>query len=229
MRFSPPPCRPTDTAQTARILDSPMPQRRIPLLLLILVTPLATAQDRGARVEREANNPLRMIIEASKIKPKAKPAEAVRPLDRSVPAAVPSAAVAASAPAELPRIAMPAGTVESTVATVEVGAEAERATVPSQPAPDPLSVPATGLAPLQLADMVEPVTPRMLLGKLRGEVQVVVSFTVRPDGSVVEPVVRSSSHPQMDDAVLEAVRQWRYQPIAAPRGHEVQLVLRQGG
>jgi protein TonB len=206
-----------------------MPQRRIPLLLLILVTPLATAQDRGARVEREANNPLRMIIEASKIKPKAKSAEAVRPLDRSVPAAVPSAAVAASAPAELPRIAMPAGTVESTVATVEVGAEAERATVPSQPAPDPLSVPATGLAPLQLADMVEPVTPRMLLGKLRGEVQVVVSFTVRPDGSVVEPVVRSSSHPQMDDAVLEAVRQWRYQPIAAPRGHEVQLVLRQGG
>lgn len=206
-----------------------MPQRRIPLLLLILVTPLAAAQDRGARVEREANNPLRMIIEASKIKPKAKPAEAVRPLDRSVPVALPSAAVAASAPAELPRIAIPAGTVESTVATVEVGAEAERATVPSQPAPDPLSVPATGLAPLQLADMVEPVTPRMLLGKLRGEVQVVVSFTVRPDGSVVEPVVRSSSHPQMDDAVLEAVRQWRYQPIAAPRGHEVQLVLRQGG
>ncbi len=229
MRFSPPPCGPTDSAQTARILDPTMPHRRILLLLLILVTPLATAQDRGARVEREANNPLRMIIEASKIKPKAKPAEAVRPLDRSVPAAVSSAAAAASAPAELPRVAVPAGTVESTVATVEVGVEAERASVPSQPAPDPLSVPATGLAPLQLADMVEPVTPRTLLGKLRGEVQVVVSFTVRPDGSVVEPVVRSSSHPQMDDAVLEAVRQWRYRPIAAPRGHEVQLVLRQGG
>ena len=63
-----------------------MPHRRIPLLLLILVTPLATAQDRGARVEREANNPLRMIIEASKIKPKPKPAEAVRPVDRPVQA-----------------------------------------------------------------------------------------------------------------------------------------------
>jgi TonB family protein len=206
-----------------------MPHRRIPLLLLILVTPLAPAQDRGARVEREANNPLRMIIEASKIKPKAKPAEPVRPFDRPAPAAVPSAAAGATAPAELPRVAVPAGTAESTVATVEVGAEAERATVPSPPEPDPLpssAAPATVLAPLQLADMVEPITPRMLLGKLRGEVQVVVSFTVRADGSVVEPVVRSSSHPQMDEAVLEAVRQWRYQPIAAPRGHEVQLVLR---
>ncbi len=209
-----------------------MPHRRIPLLLLILVTPLATAQDRGARVEREANNPLRMIIEASKIKPKAKPAEAVRPLDRPASVAVPSAAVAASAPADLPRVAVPAGTVESTVATVEVGVEAERAVDPSPAAPNPSpasAVPATAPAPLQLADMVEPVTPRMLLGKLRGEVQVVVSFTVRADGSVVEPVVRSSSHPQMDDAVLEAVRQWRYRPIDAPRAHEVQLVLRQAG
>ena len=176
MRFSPPPRRPTDSAQTARILDPPMPHRRIPLLLLILVTPLAAAQDRGARVEREANNPLRMIIEASKIKPKAKPAEAVRPVDRPVQAAVPSVAAAASVPAELPRVAVPAGTVESTVATVEVGGEAERATVPAPAAPDPLpssAAPATVLAPLQLADMVEPVTPRMLLGKLRGEVQVV--------------------------------------------------------
>ncbi len=209
-----------------------MPHRRIPLLLLILVTPLAAAQDRGARVEREANNPLRMIIEASKIKPKAKPAEAVRPVDRPVQAAVPSVAADASVPAELPRVAVPAGTVESTVATVEVGAEAERAPVPPPAAPDPLpssAAPATVLAPLQLADMVEPVTPRLLLGKLRGEVQVVVSFTVRADGSVVEPVVRSSSHPQMDEAVLEAVRQWRYQPIDAPRAHEVQLVLRQAG
>ena len=94
-----------------------MPHRRIPLLLLILVTPLAAAQDRGARVEREANNPLRMIIEASKIKPKAKPAEAVRPVDRPVQAAVPSVAADASVPAELPRVAVAGGTVESPGAT----------------------------------------------------------------------------------------------------------------
>jgi protein TonB len=206
-----------------------MLHRPILLLALTWVTPLTLAQDPGTRVEREANNPLRRIIEASKIKPKAKPAEAVRPLERTAPAAAPSAVAAASAPTELPRTALPAGTVESTVATVEVGAEAGRASAPPPPVPDPsptAAAPVVPLAPLQLADMVEPVTPRPLLGKLRGEVQVVVSFTVKTDGSVAEPVVRSSSHPQMDEAVLEAVRQWRYQPIAAPRGHEVQLVLR---
>ena len=204
-----------------------------PILLIVLtwVTPLTLAQDPGTRVEREANNPLRRIIEASRIKPKAKPAEAVRAIERAAPAAVSSVAAAASAPAELPRAALPAGTVESTVATVEVDAEAERAAAPP-PVPDPLptaAAPAAQLAPLQLADMVEPVTPRPLLGRLRGEVQVVVSFTVRIDGTIAEPVVRSSSHPQMDEAVLEAVRQWRYQPIAAPRSHEVQLVMRPAG
>jgi len=203
-----------------------MPYRLNLLLALIWVTPLAVAQDSATRVEREANNPLRMIIEASKIKPKAKPAETSRPPERAAPAVPPRPVASASAPAELTRIEVPSDKVESAVATVEVGGEAERpATLPPAVTEPPPAVP---LAPLQLADMVEPVTPRVLIGKLRGEIQVVVGFTVRADGTVMEPVVRSSSHPQMDEAVLEAVRQWRYQPIAAPRAHEVQLVLRPG-
>lgn len=206
-----------------------MPSHRILLLALTWVTPFALAQDRGARVEREANNPLRMIIEASKIKPKAKPAEPARPAERSTPAVAPSPQAAASAPTVLSRIVVPEGTVESTVATVEVGGEVERRAEPPPAVPEPAPAPAAPLAPLQLADVVEPITPRVLLGKLRGEVQVVVSFTVQADGAVVEPVIRTSSHPQMDEAVLEAVRQWRYQPIAAPRSHEVQVVLRPGG
>jgi protein TonB len=203
-----------------------MPSHRILLLALTWVTPFALAQDRGARVEREASNPLRMIIEASKIKPKAKTVDPARPAERTLPTAPTAPVAAASAPVELPRVVMPDGTVESTVATVEVGGEAERTTAP--PPAVPVPPPAAPLTPLQLADVVEPITPRVLLGKLRGEIQVVVGFTVRADGTVVEPVVRSSSHPQMDEAVLEAVRQWRYQPIAAPRAHEVQLVLRPG-
>jgi protein TonB len=206
-----------------------MPNRRILLLVLTWVTPLALAQDRATRVEREANNPLRMIIEASKIKPKAKLAEIARPAERVAPAAVPSPLAAASAPVELPRVVVPDGAVESAVATVEVGGEAERTAELPAAVPEPAPAPVTPLAPLKLADVVEPVTPRVLLGKLRGEIQVVVAFMVRADGTVVEPVIRSTSHPQMDEAVLEAVRQWRYQPIAAPRAHEVQLVLRPAG
>lgn len=204
-----------------------MPCRPHLLLTLIWVTPLAVAQDSATRVEREANNPLRMIIEASKIKPKVKPAETARPPERAAPAVPPRPVASASAPAVLTRREVPGDKVESAVATVEVDTESATSVVAPTIAPaEP--PPAAALAPLQLADVVEPVTPRTLIGKLRGEIQVVVGFMVRADGSVVEPVIRSTSHPQMDAAVLEAVRQWRYQPIAAPRAHEVQLVLRPG-
>jgi protein TonB len=130
-------------------------------------------------------------------------------------AAAPAAAAAASVPAE------------STVATVEVETAVTEKTEASATS---MVIAAAAPAPaaLELASVVEPVTPRSMIGKLRGEVQVHVAFTVNADGSVADAAVRKSSHPQMDAAVLEAVRQWRYQPIAAPRTHEVQLVLRQG-
>lgn len=239
-----------------------MPTRTPLLLGLILATPLAWAQDDAARrAERAANNPMRMIIEAAKIKPKARvpeaparPPESPRPAPRPAgeaataavaetrPAAAPpageprSVAVAEPAPAPLPVAAAepavpdaappppPAGPPESAVATVEVSAtprsESVVQTLPAEAEPEP--------AALKLASVVEPEMPRRLLGKLRGEeVQVHVAFTVRPDGSVADAAVRRSSHPTMDAAVLEAVRQWRYEPIAAARPHEVQLVLRQ--
>jgi protein TonB len=205
-----------------------MPYRSNLLLTLIWVTPLALAQDAATRVEREANNPLRMIIEASKIKPKAKPAETARPPERAAPAVPPRPLASASAPAESTRVEVPSDKVESAVATVEVdGQSARSVALPAVPVAEP--VPAAPLAPLQIADVVEPRLPPSLIGKLRGEILVVVGFTVRADGTVAEPVIRSTSHPQTDEAVLEAVRQWRYQPIAAPRAHEVQLVLRPAG
>lgn len=208
-----------------------MPKRSILLLALTLVTPLAAAQDPGGRVQREASNPLRMIIEASKIKPRQKAAEAARSPEKPAAEAAPAArpAVDATPQSVPPRNGAPAGSpAESTVATVEVEVPAvtERAEASTTPSVAP-SV-AAAAAALELASVVEPVTPRSMIGKLRGEVQVHVAFTVNADGSVADPAVRKSSHPQMDAAVLEAVRQWRYQPIAAPRAHEVQLVLRQG-
>ena len=38
--------------------------------------------------------------------------------------------------------------------------------------------------------------------------------------------MQSSSNPAVNATVLQAVLQWRYGPIAAPRSHAVQLVLR---
>lgn len=209
-----------------------MPKRSILLLALTLVTPFAAAQDPGGRVQREASNPLRMIIEASKIKPRQKAAEAARSPEKPAAEAASAAkpAVDAAAQSSVVRNDAPAAAsvpAESTVATVEVEtAVTGKAEDSAMPMVTAAAAPAP--AALELASVVEPVTPRSMIGKLRGEVQVHVAFTVNADGSVADAAVRKSSHPQMDAAVLEAVRQWRYQPIAAPRAHEVQLVLRQG-
>jgi TonB family protein len=202
------------------------------LLALTLVTPVALAQDPGNRVLREASNPLRMILEASRIKPRAKGMDAARPAPRTAAeaTAAPAPPVAAestqaSVQSEPSPVPTPAGTAPSTVATLEVPAAAEAAEVRSVPEP-PRPPPESESGALQLATVVEPVMPRQLLGKLRGEVQVLVAFTVNADGTVADAAVRRSTHPQVDTSVLEAVRQWRYQPIAGPRAHEVQLVLR---
>lgn len=234
-----------------------MPTRTLLLFALTLVMPSAWAQDPARRVEREANNPMRMIIEAAKIRPKAKAAEVAKPVTRTaaepapvaVEARVPSV-VNAPAAAEAPVVTVaetPAAPVaEAPVAPMPPVAEAESAPLPPASPPEstvatvevaatPRSTAAEIAAPvaepepvaLKLASVVEPVMPRQWLGKLRGELQVHVAFTVNADGTVAGVAVRRSSHPQVDASVLDAVRQWRYEPIAAPRPHEVQLVLRQ--
>lgn len=218
---------------------------RIAVLALALAAAFPTAaQTGGSRVEEEANRPMRMILEAAKIKGRTKPPETppvparpivAAPRAASAPAAAPTplaGPVATSpAPASSPASA-PEGPPQSTVVTVEADAvprpEAP-ATPPSAPNAEPEAVPADNLPPLRLINVVEPVTPRTLQGKLRGEVRVDVAFTVAADGSVTEPSVRASSHPQMNAAVLEAVGQWRYEPIARAREHAVQVVLRAGG
>ena len=83
-------------------------------------------------------------------------------------------------------------------------------------------------APLQLTNLVEPSVPRRLIDKVRGDVEVVVSFTVLPDGSVGSAAVQQSNQPLMNQTVLDAVAQWRYAPIAQARQHAVQLLMRAG-
>lgn len=217
------------------------PVNRVWILAAALALPALPlhAQEPAERTQRAADNPLRMIIEAAKIKPR-KPGE--KAVARPIPAAPVAPAVVArpllpradagpSAPEEAAS-AVPLVVVESpareqpesTVVTVEASAGALPAP-PIEPEPGPPAVPAP--APLRLLEVVEPVTPRALAGQLRGELRAQVAFTVTPDGSVREPRVESISHPLMTAAVLQAVRQWRYQAIPEPRAHEVELVLRQ--
>lgn len=218
---------------------------RIALIVLASLAGLsagrADAQSGGSRAEEEASRPMRLIIEAAKIKPKARPVETpARPPAVSVRPAVaaaaapavavpsePAAVVAAEPPSVSPT--SPPLLPQSTVATVEANA------TPRSPEPAPLPAPSpepvaqaepAALPPLKLRTLVEPVTPRHLAGRLRGEVRVEVQLTVAADGSVNEAMVMTSSHPQMNAAVLDAVRQWRYEPAGRSREHAVQVVLR---
>ena len=223
----------------------------VPLALLLPLT-AAVAQEAApmARAERDASNPLRMIIEASKIKTAR--SRAVEP-ERVQRVVLKAPATTASAPAPAPvatastALSSPATTSAAPVALAAADPaptppqEAAPTPPPAVPAPvseekipppearpEPAPTPAAEPAPLSLARMIEPVTPRPLIGKLRGDVEVVVAFTVNTDGSISGATVKSSSYRQMDASVLDAVQQWRYEPIPAPRAHMVQLVLRHG-
>jgi len=230
-----------------------MPTRLIVLLVCSMPFGATLAQDAAvqSRAQRDADNPLRLIIEASKIKPRTRTAEADRPVVREPEKVQVRARVAPVDAAPLPpAVAKPA--VEATPAVEAAAAASPVATVASPPEPMPapetprsepesqvreVVVPAPAEprpavveppAPLQLTNLVEPSVPRRLIGKVRGDVEVVVAFTVLPDGSVGSPAVQQSSNPAMNQTVLDAVAQWRYAPIAAARQHAVQLLLRTG-
>lgn len=179
------------------------PLRFLVLLVACALVPAAPAQEPSKRVEREASNPLRVIIEAGKIRTKARPAEPAASAPPRV--AKPAAAAGAEAVAakDVPLEVLP-GPPSSAVATVDVQGEA---------------------TPLRIVEQIEPRIPEELRALIDGEAQVLVGFTVLPDGRVAEAEVRRSTHPELNAAVLEAVRLWRYQPIGAATPHEVELVL----
>ena len=161
-----------------------------------LAASVAVAQEGAKRVEREASNPMRLIIEAAKIRPKG-PAPPSRP-------GVGRRRRVLRAP---PRRRGPRGARRGSA----LGAEPARRDSGGHGRGR-----GRGDAPLQIRDQVEPVIPRELRSLIEGEVQVVVAFTVLPDGwpRIAEAAVLRSSHPEVNAAVLDAVRQWRYQPIA---------------
>lgn len=62
--------------------------------------------------------------------------------------------------------------------------------------------------------------------RLRRDAEVLLVFKVNPDGTVADLNVQSSSDSALDAIALDAVRQWRYKPIAEARTHRVQFVFK---
>ena len=107
---------------------------------------------------------------------------------------------------------------ERAAAERETQAAAQRAAqqqAAQQAAPAP-STPAPAASTLRALSTPAPAYPPEALRSGRsGEVQ--VEFTVNPDGSVADArVIRADPPRVFDRAALNAVRRWRFEPVAAP-------------
>jgi TonB family protein len=236
-------------------MQRPSPLHPYLLSAVLLVLPLAAHAQRELtdmeRALRAAEGPRRLVIEASRLpgKPPVPLAPvtpvAERPASRPVAAVVPPrAGVADRPPAPVQATASPAPAPITTARptppapdlppVLAVPAAPEPLAPPAAvalaaPAAAPLPLPVAVAAepvPLRLLNVVEPTVPRRLNGKLRGEITAVIRFTVNADGSVADAGIDESSHREMNESLLDAVRQWRYAPPGEGRAHAVRLTMK---
>ncbi len=150
--------------------------------------------------------PVPLPVEAQ---PKPVPKPVVRPWPTPPPVAAPSERAVAAPPPEPPA-----------PAPVEAAPVAAAPTAPPAPAapaaePAPVVPPRSDAAHLNNPAPVYPVVSR----RLREQGRVLMDVYILPDGSVGEiKLKRSSGSARLDQAALDAVRQWRYLP--ARRGNE---------
>jgi TonB family protein len=150
-------------------------------------------------------------------KPAASTAASAEPRRAAVEAAPASvAALPSPPPAETAGRDAPATSADVPAASGSSPLASAAMAVPT--APEPV---AEALEELKLLTRVDPqLTPKLLAG-MKGSAKVMVTFTVNRDGSIAGAAVTSSTHAALNRVTLEAVKEWRFAPIAAPREHTV--------
>lgn len=204
-------------------------------------------------VKRQARSPYKVIIESQVVKPKPSPSatqatkddEAARRVaKKAAPAALPADVIAADkarpvAGAEAvsaPPVATPdSGNTVGAVAAVArpmptAAPVIEQTLAAARPLlPEPVSAPVLAAppepAPLQRLDGGDPVIPPDSFDSQSSRAEVVVRFTVTPNGEVSKLTVVSSNNARLNRSVLRAVQGWRYAPIAAAREHNVSFAF----
>jgi TonB family protein len=148
------------------------------------------------------------------------------------PAPEASASTAGTAPlAAAPQVAAPVSAAPLSAAPLAAAPLAAAPAAASLAAPAAASLPnpaqpaAEVLAPLKLVRYIEPEIPARIRSRLRPSSEVTVAFKVQTDGSVSNVGIRATNARALDPVVLEAVRQWRYDPVPEEREHVVQLVF----
>ena len=175
------------------------------------------------------------MIESNVVRAKPAPAKddgsAKRALKKTPPKAASAAPAAPSVEvlADSAKPSPPTGTDAAPVSvnanTAPLPAPAPAAPVESAAVPEPAKLAALAQRPervaLTLVTRVEPALPRDLIDSRLDTANVVVAFTVNPDGEVSNLSVASSTDPRLSKSVLRAVRGWRYAPIPEAREHKV--------
>jgi hypothetical protein len=202
------------------------------------------------RAQRAAANPMRVILEAAKIKRRAdadgpEPADAnavrrtaqrpaaVATAETAPVAAVVAAPAAAMAPAPA-AVAPPPPAPPPSIAALPVALPAVQrvdavSAVGTVGAPALTSLPALDARPLpdakpKLVKMVPPEVPERVLAQLtRNEVN--VDLLIRPDGTVGEVNMLAPAPRTLQRFVVEALERWTFEPLPAATVHRVQLVF----
>jgi len=211
--------------------------------LLVLWTAVAQAQtapadqDKAAmeRAQREAEGPRRRILEAARLKTVARAPEAAQPAlaapaSPPSPRAAPRSDEAEGSMAVLSPAGPPLSLQSAAMALPGIGAVAPVALMASAPSminvPDPTLQ--SRLLPPRLLSRVDPELPAYLLRRGAQRTELVVELVVNTDGSVRDVSVRKSPGAALEEPVIDAVRQWRFEPQPVARPHVVRLVVSPG-
>jgi TonB family protein len=204
----------------------------------------AAAMERARRI---ADNPMRLILEASR---RGARGVVVTPVaDAADGSSLRRTAAGGEAPAAVvPAVAPPPAATAPSPPLQQL--RSELAAAPSGAAPEPTaaqivpaSLPAAATAPVlsalpslpaaqrlesaapQLLRMVDPEIPERVVDQAGGRRDVVVEFTIRPDGTTADISLLPPSPRQFQRFVVDAVTQWRYAPLSEARRMRVQIVF----
>ena len=194
------------------------------------------------RAKRQAANPLRVILEASKVRRKVTadvetataPTPAVAVANTNLGAAVSTSPTALVPPVPVfrtlaatggagsveGRLSAPVGPVAVLQASDRVSPQVTTMPVLATPAPT-----LSDNGNPRLLEMVEPAIPQRVLDEIGRMVEVVADLTIRADGTVAAVNVLQPAPRQMIRYVVEAIEQWRFAVLPAERVHRVQLVF----
>ena len=181
-------------------------------------SPAASDAAPSESLRRQALGPYRFILQNSNVPAKPRPAPAPQAAEpRRAAAPTPAAAVeqAAVAPQPTPAIAPPEPVAEPAPAPVPVAVAAPRAPEP------PIAKVLKALIPIKQ----DPPQLTAALARERAVGTVKVGFEVNPNGSTGGVKVLSSSNRRLNNVAMEAVADWRFQPIDDTRLTEIELVF----